>query len=65
MVTRLQCLISGHDSLLHRSEDRMYLECIRCGWESPGWELNVKESLESREQPRRQPVPHRLIVAVE
>jgi hypothetical protein len=34
------CGLHGHDSMLQFEEDRMFLKCASCGYESPGWELN-------------------------
>ncbi|MDO8794507.1 MAG: hypothetical protein Q7J25_07810 [Vicinamibacterales bacterium] len=34
------CGLHGHDSLLQFQQDRMFLKCVSCGHESPGWELN-------------------------
>jgi hypothetical protein len=34
------CGLHGHDSLLQFKQDRMFLKCVSCGHESPGWELN-------------------------
>jgi hypothetical protein len=34
------CGLHGHDSLLQFRQDRMFLKCVSCGHESPGWELN-------------------------
>src|SRR5262245_11689084 len=34
------CGLHGHDTLLHFDKDRMSLQCVSCGHESPGWELN-------------------------
>ena len=34
------CGLSGHDALLQFETDRMFLQCVSCGHESPGWELN-------------------------
>ena len=34
------CGIQGHDSLLKFQRDRMFLKCLSCGHESPGWDLN-------------------------
>jgi hypothetical protein len=36
------CGLSGHDSLLQFKKDRIFLQCVSCGHETPGWEL--KES---------------------
>jgi hypothetical protein len=34
------CSLHGHDDLLQFQPDRLYLKCVSCGHESPGWELN-------------------------
>jgi hypothetical protein len=34
------CGLSGHDALLQFKRDRIFLQCVSCGHESPGWELN-------------------------
>ena len=33
------CGLSGHDALLQFKRDRIFLQCVSCGHESPGWEL--------------------------
>jgi hypothetical protein len=38
-VRQTFCGLHGHDSLLQFEQDRMYLKCVSCGHESPGWEL--------------------------
>jgi hypothetical protein len=34
------CGLYGHDSMLQFQHDRMFLKCVSCGHESPGWSLN-------------------------
>ena len=34
------CGLHGHDTLLQFEEERMFLKCVSCGHETPGWELN-------------------------
>ena len=34
------CGLHGHDILLEFQRDRMFLKCVSCGHESPGWDLN-------------------------
>ena len=34
------CGLHGHDSLLQFEQERMFLKCVSCGYETPGWELN-------------------------
>ena len=33
------CGLHGHDNLLQFQAERMFLKCVSCGHESPGWEL--------------------------
>ena len=33
------CGLHGHDTLLQFGHDRMFLRCVSCGHETPGWEL--------------------------
>ena len=39
-VREVFCGWHGHDNLLNFAHDRMFLKCVSCGHESPGWELN-------------------------
>lgn len=34
------CGLHGHDNLLQFEQERMFLKCVSCGHESPGWELS-------------------------
>ena len=38
-VRQTFCGLHGHDSLLQFGQDRMYLKCVSCGHETPGWEI--------------------------
>lgn len=38
-VRQLWCGLHGHDSLLQFQQDRMFLRCVSCGHETPGWNL--------------------------
>ena len=38
-VRQLVCAIHGHDNLLQFEQDRMFLRCASCGYQSPGWEI--------------------------
>jgi hypothetical protein len=38
-VRRMFCGMHGHDNLLQFERDRMFLRCVSCGHESPGWAL--------------------------
>ena len=36
----LLCGFHGHDKLLQFEQDRMFLRCVSCGHQSPGWTLD-------------------------
>jgi hypothetical protein len=38
-IRQAYCGLHGHDTLLQFAHDRMYLKCVSCGHETPGWEL--------------------------
>ena len=38
-VRQMFCGLHGHDNLLQFERDRMFLRCVSCGHESPGWEM--------------------------
>jgi hypothetical protein len=33
------CALHGHDTLVQFERDRMFLRCVSCGHETPGWAL--------------------------
>jgi hypothetical protein len=39
-VRELFCGVRGHDNLLQFQRNRMFLRCLSCGHQTPGWELN-------------------------
>jgi hypothetical protein len=41
-LTRLICAIWGHEEYVHFEKNRMYLQCIECGHESPGWIVDAR-----------------------
>ncbi len=38
-IRETYCGLHGHDNLLTFGHRRMFLKCVSCGHESPGWEL--------------------------
>ena len=38
-VKQMFCGMHGHDNLMQFERERMFLRCVSCGHESPGWEL--------------------------
>jgi hypothetical protein len=56
-LRQMYCGLHGHDTLLQFEQDRMFLRCVSCGHETPGWELNeTPPTVTLRGDPRR----HRL-----
>lgn len=39
-LRHLVCGLHGHDALLQFDHGRMFLRCVSCGHETPGWETN-------------------------
>ena len=40
-IRQTVCGMHGHDTLLQFEQERMFLKCVSCGHETPGWELNA------------------------
>ena len=40
LFKRLVCVWRGHEDYLHFEKNRVYLECVACGHESPGWTID-------------------------
>ncbi len=55
------CRLHGHDMLLHFEPNRLSLQCVACGAETPGWRLDVNPYL----RPRRPPAVIRVTVGSE
>ena len=56
VLKRVVCAIRGHEDYLHFEKNRVYLQCVACGCESPGWTVDARRPV-LRFQPRRQPKP--------
>ncbi len=60
-------LLHGHDTLLQFERDRMFLKCVSCGHESPGWEITesapVPVGAAARVEPRRTIAQSQLVSA--
>ena len=39
-LRQVVCGLHGHDALVQFEQDRMFLRCVSCGHETPGWELS-------------------------
>jgi hypothetical protein len=38
-LRHMVCGLHGHDALLQFEQGRMFLRCVSCGHETPGWEV--------------------------
>ncbi len=61
------CGLRGHETLLRREPDRLFLECTTCGHQSAGWQLGghaqSKEFTRGRGLSRTRPVPRGIAAA--
>ena len=57
-VRQAWCGLHGHDSLLQFERDRMFLRCVSCGHETPGWEINdvPQAPVAARTEPIAKPI---------
>jgi hypothetical protein len=55
-LRRLICALRGHESYRHFDKNRVYLQCIGCGHESPGWTVEVQRPV-LRFQSKRERTP--------
>jgi hypothetical protein len=56
-LRQVVCGLHGHDSMLQFEQDRMFLRCVSCGHETPGWELNeAAPTVTLRAEPKQQPM---------
>jgi hypothetical protein len=44
-VRRVLCALRGHEAYLHFDKNRVYLQCVACGHESPGWTIETRQPL--------------------
>jgi hypothetical protein len=38
-LQQMMCGLHGHDAVLHFERNRVSLQCLTCGLESPGWTI--------------------------
>ncbi len=63
-VRQVVCGLHGHDNLLQFERDRMFLRCVSCGHETPGWELaEMPKAAAVREESRPAMVRPHLVSA--
>ena len=37
---QVPCRLTGHESRIEVTTGKLALKCSRCGWESPGWNID-------------------------
>ncbi len=42
-ISQLLCAIQGHDEMLEFDDTRMFLRCVNCGHETPGWDVRRRQ----------------------
>ena len=45
----IRCLLMGHDDIVRRAPDRIFLECFDCGRSTAGWSLGPAASRQNRD----------------
>lgn len=41
-LRRFICAVRGHEDFLQFDKNRVYLRCVECGHESPGWTIETR-----------------------
>lgn len=44
-VRQAICSLRGHDEFLQFEKNRLFLRCVSCGYETPGWAVDRKTSV--------------------
>jgi hypothetical protein len=44
-VRQALCSLRGHDEFLQFEKNRVFLRCVSCGSETPGWSVDRKSSV--------------------
>ena len=60
-LKRLICSFRGHEEYLHFEKNRVYLECVACGHESPGWTIDLRRPVLQFESRRAKAPGHAMI----
>jgi hypothetical protein len=51
-VRQFFCGLHGHDTLLHFGQGRLSLQCVSCGYETPGWDVKGDPNRTIIQKPR-------------
>ena len=60
-LRRLICAIRGHEDFMQVDKNRIYLLCISCGHESPGWIVDSRRPVLRFQARRSKTAGHGLI----
>jgi hypothetical protein len=60
-LKQLICALRGHEDYLRFDANRVYLQCIECGHESPGWTVDVRRPVLRFQAKRENSSGHELI----
>jgi hypothetical protein len=50
-VREAVCAVAGHDYLVQAARHRLFLRCVDCGHETPGWRIDVRVTGTVRSDP--------------
>ena len=51
-ATQALCGLRGHVYVRRADEGRIFLECVECGQETPGWRIDVTMGADDTQRPR-------------
>lgn len=54
---QMLCGMQGHEHMLRHTEGRMFLQCVACGHESPGWDVPTRLRAAKVITPRAEATP--------
>jgi hypothetical protein len=44
-IRSIGCALRGHDDMLHRAPNRLFLRCERCSRETAGWLIEISTGI--------------------
>jgi hypothetical protein len=60
-LKRLMCALRGHEDYRKFEKNRVYLQCISCGHESPGWTVDARRPVLRFQSKRGHTASHGLL----
>jgi hypothetical protein len=55
LIRETACGVGGHDYLVKTADDRLFLRCVDCGHETPGWHVDVNANFRTKRSRRAGP----------